>query len=292
MIADLVRCMGVFPLAWLWLSAWLPVAGSAQSALPAALVDSTVTVEFRDTTVSPYDEFYTMAIYITTPGVPLSGLNVRLVADRPDLVELPDSAILYPIMNLSGSAIAGWDYKNENIIAPTVFNVAAISNLPGGVTPPPLAPSGTPYRIARFSMRRIAPQSVLDTLQDRAVTWFAALSNCSFSNPSGALIGIRDTSYCANPPVCDSIVHDNYDANTYLSGTVTIGPSCQGRGDVNASGNINSSDIIFLVNYVFKGGPLPTCAGVTGDVNCTGSINSSDIIYLVNFVFKGGPSPC
>ncbi len=63
------------------------------------------------------------------------------------------------------------------------------------------------------------------------------------------------------------------------------------RGDANNNGAINLSDIIFLVNNVFKGGtaPNPLCLG---DVNNSGgNPNLTDIIYLVNFVFKGGPAP-
>jgi hypothetical protein len=29
-----------------------------------------------------------------------------------------------------------------------------------------------------------------------------------------------------------------------------------------------------------------------GDVNCNGAVTSSDVIYLVNYVFKGGVPPC
>jgi subtilisin family serine protease len=61
-------------------------------------------------------------------------------------------------------------------------------------------------------------------------------------------------------------------------------------GDVNGSGNISSSDIVFLVNYVFKSG-VPPANPDNGDVDASCSITSSDIIYLINFVFKGGPSP-
>jgi hypothetical protein len=63
-------------------------------------------------------------------------------------------------------------------------------------------------------------------------------------------------------------------------------------GDGNNSGSVTSSDVILLVNYIFKGGlcPLPCCAN--GDVNCTGSVTSADIIYLVNYVFKTGVPPC
>lgn len=63
------------------------------------------------------------------------------------------------------------------------------------------------------------------------------------------------------------------------------------RGDVNNSGVITSADIIYLVNFVFKGGPPPLPVPSEGDVNCSSTITSADIIFLVNYVFKGGPVP-
>jgi len=63
------------------------------------------------------------------------------------------------------------------------------------------------------------------------------------------------------------------------------------NGDVNTDNNINLADIIFLVNYVFKGGLAPHPLKV-GDVNCDSSVVLPDIVYLVNYVFKGGPPPC
>jgi hypothetical protein len=62
-------------------------------------------------------------------------------------------------------------------------------------------------------------------------------------------------------------------------------------GDCDANGSFTSSDIIRLVNYVFKGG-VPCLQGCHGDVNCSGQITSADIIQLVNHVFKSGPPPC
>lgn len=61
-------------------------------------------------------------------------------------------------------------------------------------------------------------------------------------------------------------------------------------GDVNKDGLINLSDIIFLVNYIYKGGPAPN-PQYLGNVNGDAGVNLGDIIYLVNFVFKGGPPP-
>jgi hypothetical protein len=62
-------------------------------------------------------------------------------------------------------------------------------------------------------------------------------------------------------------------------------------GNCDGLGVITSSDIIYLVNYVFKGGPPPTPAELC-DVDCSGSSTSKDIIDLVNYVFKSGPTPC
>lgn len=64
-------------------------------------------------------------------------------------------------------------------------------------------------------------------------------------------------------------------------------------GDVNANGGVSSSDIIYLVNFVFKAGPAPLPCPAVGDVNCTGGVvGSADIIYLVNNVFKAGAPAC
>ena len=73
---------------------------------------------------------------------------------------------------------------------------------------------------------------------------------------------------------------------TYFQGPVVI------TGDVDVSGAITSSDVIQLVNHVFKSGPAPLPCAATGDVNCDGALTSSDIINLVNFVFKSGVPPC
>ncbi|MDH4223578.1 MAG: dockerin type I domain-containing protein [candidate division Zixibacteria bacterium] len=62
------------------------------------------------------------------------------------------------------------------------------------------------------------------------------------------------------------------------------------RGDANYDGDLSASDVIYLVNYLFKGGPYPQPLPA-GDANCDGEITVSDTIYLINFLFKGGPSP-
>jgi len=61
-------------------------------------------------------------------------------------------------------------------------------------------------------------------------------------------------------------------------------------GDANGDGVINSADLVYLINYLFKGGPAPKPLQA-GDVNCDEVINSADIVYLIDYLFKAGPAP-
>jgi C1A family cysteine protease len=61
-------------------------------------------------------------------------------------------------------------------------------------------------------------------------------------------------------------------------------------GDANGDGEPNVGDAVFLISYVFKGGPAPDpiCAG---DSNGDGDTNVGDAVSLIAYVFKGGPAP-
>ena len=63
------------------------------------------------------------------------------------------------------------------------------------------------------------------------------------------------------------------------------------RGDANAdSGVPNITDGIFILNFLFLGGPAPPCDDAA-DTNDDGSHNITDGIYLLNYLFLGGPAP-
>ncbi|MGB2981407.1 MAG: M14 family zinc carboxypeptidase, partial [Candidatus Zixiibacteriota bacterium] len=62
------------------------------------------------------------------------------------------------------------------------------------------------------------------------------------------------------------------------------------RGDANGDGTITVSDVVFLVNYLYRDGPAPDPLAA-GDINSDGQINVGDIVYLVNYLFHGGPPP-
>lgn len=61
-------------------------------------------------------------------------------------------------------------------------------------------------------------------------------------------------------------------------------------GDANSDGQVNVADAVFVINYVFKGGPAPAVAEAA-DANGDGNIDVGDAVYLINHVFSGGPPP-
>lgn len=84
------------------------------------------------------------------------------------------------------------------------------------------------------------------------------------------------TSNPANPP-----------ATTY-SFMVLPGYEC---GDIDHAGDgMNISDLVWLVDFMFTGGPPPPVLEAA-DVNGSGAIDIADLVYVVDFMFNGGPPP-
>jgi hypothetical protein len=61
-------------------------------------------------------------------------------------------------------------------------------------------------------------------------------------------------------------------------------------GDVTGDGLVDASDVIYLLNYLFKGGPAPV-PFERGDVTNDGEVSASDIVYLLSYLYRGGPPP-
>jgi hypothetical protein len=74
----------------------------------------------------------------------------------------------------------------------------------------------------------------------------------------------------------------------FYGGNLTVLPYL--AGDPNHDGIINTSDVVYLINYLFIGGPQPIPLE-SGDATCEGDVNVSDVIYLINYLFVGGPPP-
>ena len=62
-------------------------------------------------------------------------------------------------------------------------------------------------------------------------------------------------------------------------------------GDASGDAVVDIADAVYLINYMFKGGPAPAALDA-GDANCDSMIDIADAVYLINYMFKGGPQPC
>ena len=62
------------------------------------------------------------------------------------------------------------------------------------------------------------------------------------------------------------------------------------RGDTNGDWVIDVGDVVYLVSYLYRGGPAPEYV-VVGDCNCDEIVNVGDVVFLISYLFKGGNPP-
>jgi hypothetical protein len=61
---------------------------------------------------------------------------------------------------------------------------------------------------------------------------------------------------------------------------------CLMIGDVDGNNHINILDIVYLVNYLYKGGPRPACFA-EADINCDCVLNIKDIPQFILYLYYG-----
>jgi len=103
---------------------------------------------------------------------------------------------------------------------------------------------------------------VPDSLTDRTVT-FVMTGN--LSDELGRLVSLR-----------------------YHPGELTIWSSVP--GDANNDSLVGLTDVLFLINYLYKGGPAP-CVKEAADPKADCVVDLGDVVYMINFLFRGGPAP-
>ena len=61
----------------------------------------------------------------------------------------------------------------------------------------------------------------------------------------------------------------------------------------NDGSDANILDLVFLVDYIFRGGGFPSCFK-EADLNADCAVNILDLTSQVDYIFRGGagPGPC
>lgn len=97
---------------------------------------------------------------------------------------------------------------------------------------------------------------------------------------TGQSFSFQFTSAGSYPYHCS--IHPSMTANI-----IALSTTC---GDANGDGQISVSDVVYLISYLFKGGPAPSIPQ-NADANGDGQLSVSDVVYLISYLFKGGSPP-
>jgi hypothetical protein len=73
--------------------------------------------------------------------------------------------------------------------------------------------------------------------------------------------------------------------------TVSFQVSVYLCGNADGDDQISVADAVFLIAYIFQGGPAPQPLA-QGDADCTGDVNIADAVSLIQYIFMGGAAPC
>jgi|GEM_PF-1398066 len=191
------------------------------------------------------------------------------------------------------------DLVTQSAAAPDVFDI-------GGAVPTIQYDSGTwrvVFTTTAFPGFVDASPSTRAEFMASVVDWLLG-AGCPFSvTPETGLVDPESFGYltltfdgeafaeCADETLsCYLVITSNDPDEPQVSVEVSMWP---GRGDVfDPFCLIELGDVVYLINYVLKGGPAPDplCMGDC-DPSHDGVVDLADVVYLVQFLYQGGMPP-
>jgi hypothetical protein len=179
------------------------------------------------------------------------------------------------------------------------YNVWAARFSPAG------APIGVEYRLNTLTGNARDPEIAMDSTGAFVVAWTAY--------PGATLEAFARRFTAAGAPIGAEFRVNTYTTGNQAVPAIATSPSgrfmiawqsqledghgygifaqaaCQHlAGDATGNGAIDISDVFYLINNLFAGGPAPVH---NGDANGDGTVDISDVFYLINYLFAGGPGP-
>jgi hypothetical protein len=93
------------------------------------------------------------------------------------------------------------------------------------------------------------------------------------------------------PDFCGQAISDMDNPTATPIAFSIVAPPPYTCGDADGSAAVDIDDVVFLIAYIFSGGPEPV-PYESGDADCSGAIDIDDVVYLIAYIFSGGPAPC
>lgn len=201
-----------------------------------------------------------------------------------DFFHVDTLEILIGSLDSTGTLTSGWEYLDARSLGGTGhdLNVAGIANLPA----PPITPGIAPQEDGLLVKLVGQVYDIPDSMTDRTVNILVQtqlLDHFSFSDPQGNSIGI----------VCDSIPDTSFWLCTQWAGDVCLswqrvsGPPYD---SISIDGYDIDCHIDTSIAHVFDGSVTVLLPIVYGDADCSGSADISDLVYMVDYMFAGGPA--
>ncbi len=175
----------------------------------------------------------------------------------------PEVAVIDTInpLDLGGSVLTDWVVAGQNLFGGLAYRIVGLYNQS---LHQPLPPHSELREI--FKLNFLWQATLPDTICRSSVQGVLSVPQTHFSDPTGTLIAFTSVD----------------------GGIFTDCPPC---GDADGNGGVTVSDVVYIVNYIFLGGPPPVY-DPAADADCSGIVNVSDVVYIVNYIFGGGPALC
>ncbi|MBD3218911.1 MAG: hypothetical protein GF310_11590 [candidate division Zixibacteria bacterium] len=239
------------------------------------------------------------------------------VSTWPTLTELPDSAITPPSPNCRGLWYDGTYFWSAESIEDALGRIYKFDK-EGNVVDQWLEPAYSGWGVCIFNFNEPPNEPENPYPENGAIdVGLGLILSWSCSDPEGQdltydvhlgtdlnppLVSADQPDTTFDPPfqlvndtkyywhITSRDIHGDTTSGPLWTFTTVAGPSyiC---GDANNDANVNISDAVHIIGYVFVGG-IPPIPYESGDCNCDGLCNVSDAVWIINYVFIGGNDPC